>query len=147
MTGICATDAHFVWGWNTDLKLDFGGNPVVLGHEGAGIIESVGEGVTSVEVGDHVIPLWMPNCGKCDLCRNPKTNHCCDGNLFTTLYHKNGETRMKVNRKQALLSLGGTSTYSEYSVIRESQVAKVIVNFYSFNLFIIIQIVMNSINI
>ena len=50
--------------------------PVVLGHEGAGIVESVGEGVTSVTIGDHVIPCYIPQCRDCKFCRSPKTNLC-----------------------------------------------------------------------
>ena len=50
--------------------------PVILGHEGAGVVESVGEGVTSVSVGDHVIPLYIPQCKECEYCLNPKTNLC-----------------------------------------------------------------------
>ena len=50
--------------------------PVVLGHEGAGVVESVGEGVTSVAVGDHVIPCYIPQCYDCKFCRSPKTNLC-----------------------------------------------------------------------
>jgi S-(hydroxymethyl)glutathione dehydrogenase/alcohol dehydrogenase len=106
--GVCATDAHFVWGWPTDLALDFEGLPVVLGHEGAGVVESVGAGVTAVSAGDKVVLMWMPECGVCDLCRNPKTNFCSVGNFYTTLYHDNRETRMKVNGKP-LLSLGSYS--------------------------------------
>ena len=50
--------------------------PAVLGHEGAGFVESVGEGVTSVKPGDHVIPLYVPECGKCKFCLSGKTNLC-----------------------------------------------------------------------
>ena len=103
--GLCATDAHFVWGWDTDVKLDFEGHPCVLGHEGAGIVESVGPNVSSVAPGDHVIAMWMPECGDCQLCSNPKTNFCLSGSLYTTLFHANRETRMKVNGKP-LLALG-----------------------------------------
>ncbi|CAG2100505.1 unnamed protein product [Medioppia subpectinata] len=121
--GLCATDAHFVWGWKTDLALDFEGKPVVLGHEGAGVVESVGAGVTSVGVGDKVMAMWMPECGECALCKNPATNFCSAGNFYTTLYHDNHETRMEV-KGQPILSLAGTSTFAEYSVMRDSQVAK-----------------------
>ena len=125
--GICASDAHFVWNQETDLKLDFKGNPVVLGHEGSAVVESIGKGVTGVSVGDPVIPLFIPNCQKCELCRNPRTNQCLDANFDTTLYHSNGETRLKINGKP-LLTLCGTSTYSEYSVLRASQICKVSLN-------------------
>jgi len=141
--GICASDAHFVWNMDTDLKLDFGGNPVVLGHEGSAVVESVGDGVKGVEIGDSIIPLFMPNCGKCELCDNPKTNLCCDANFETTLYHSDGETRLKINGKP-LLTLAGTSTYSEYSVLRESQICKVIQLTFNFqNIFYSIQFSVN----
>jgi len=123
--GICASDAHFIWNWETDLALDLGGNPIVLGHEGSGVVESVGDGVKGVEIGDSIIHLFMPNCEKCKLCANPKTNCCSDGDFNTTLYHSDGETRMKINGKP-LLSFGGTSTFSEYSVFRESQICIVL---------------------
>lgn len=103
--GLCATDAHFIWNWKTDLAPDFEGLPVVLGHEGAGVVESVGPGVTSVKAGDKVILMWMPQCDRCRLCANPKTNACESGNFYTTLYHKNRTTRMRVKGKP-LLSFG-----------------------------------------
>ena len=101
--GLCASDAHFVWKESTDLGLDFEGHPIVLGHEGAGIVESVGPGVTSVKPGDKVIPLWMPQCDKCQLCAHPKTNFCMSENLKTTLYHQNKETRLKIHGKPLLI--------------------------------------------
>ena len=129
--GICASDAHFLWNQETDLKLDFGGLPVVLGHEGSAVVESVGEGITGIESGDSVIPLFIPNCDKCKLCTNPRTNRCLDANFDTTLYHSDGETRMKVNGKP-LLAFCGTNTFSEYSVLRASQICKVILNLTNF---------------
>ena len=123
--GICATDAHFVWGEDTDLTLPLNSNPIVLGHEGAGIVESVGENVESVTVGDHVLALFMPNCEKCHLCiDNPKTNMCLSDNFITTLYHKDGDSRMHFEGKP-LLSLCGISSFAEYTVIRETQIVKV----------------------
>ena len=70
-TGVCHTDAYTLSGADPE-----GIFPTVLGHEGAGIVEKVGEGVTSVEVGDHVIPLYTPECGKCKFCLSGKTNLC-----------------------------------------------------------------------
>ena len=102
--GLCASDAHLIWGWKTDLEIDYEGHPCVLGHEGAGVVESVGPNVTSVAPGDHVIVMWMPECGKCQLCSNPKTNLCLSDNFYTTLFHANRETRMKINGNP-LLSL------------------------------------------
>ena len=68
-TGVCHTDAYTLSGADPE-----GIFPSILGHEGAGIVEKVGEGVTSVEVGDHVIPLYTPECGKCKFCLSGKTN-------------------------------------------------------------------------
>lgn len=122
--GICASDAHLIWGWDTDVEIPLNGNPIVLGHEGAGIVESVGEGVQSVKSGDKVIPLWMPNCGSCSLCLNPMTNFCETGNVITNSYQAEGEVRRKVDGKP-LMALAGTGTFSEYIVLRENQVLKV----------------------
>ncbi len=70
-TGLCPTAAYTPGGHDPE-----GVFPVVLGHEGAGVVESVGEGVTSVSVGDHVIPLYIPQCRECKFCKSPKTNLC-----------------------------------------------------------------------
>ena len=70
-SGVCRSDLWFQRGGaGTELF------PCILGHEGAGIVESVGPGVTSVAPGDHVIPLWVPQCYKCDCCLLPDTNVC-----------------------------------------------------------------------
>ena len=68
-TGICHTDEFTLSGADPE-----GMFPAILGHEGAGIVREVGAGVTSVEVGDHVIPLYTPECRECDYCLHPKTN-------------------------------------------------------------------------
>ena len=70
-TGVCHTDAYTLSGQDSE-----GVFPCVLGHEGAGIVEAVGEGVTSVAVGDHVIPLYTAECGQCKFCLSGKTNLC-----------------------------------------------------------------------
>src|ERR671920_1077359 len=70
-TGICHTDAYTLDGLDSE-----GLFPSILGHEGAGVVVEVGEGVTSVAVGDHVIPLYTPECRQCEYCLNPKTNLC-----------------------------------------------------------------------
>uniref|UniRef100_A0A8C9NMY3 Alcohol dehydrogenase-like N-terminal domain-containing protein n=1 Tax=Serinus canaria TaxID=9135 RepID=A0A8C9NMY3_SERCA len=70
-TGICHTDDHTLKGSLSGVEF-----PVILGHEGAGIVESIGEGVTSVKPGDKVIPLAIPQCGECSFCRNPESNYC-----------------------------------------------------------------------
>ena len=70
-TGVCHTDAYTLSGADPE-----GIFPAILGHEGGGIVMEVGPGVTSVAVGDHVIPLYTPECGKCKFCLSGKTNLC-----------------------------------------------------------------------
>ncbi len=70
-TGVCHTDAFTLSGDDPE-----GIFPAILGHEGAGVVVEIGAGVTSVSVGDHVIPLYTPECGHCKFCRSGKTNLC-----------------------------------------------------------------------
>ena len=119
-TGVCHTDAFTLSGDDPE-----GLFPVVLGHEGGGIVESIGEGVTSVAVGDHVIPLYTPECGECKFCKSGKTNLCQkiretqgkglmpDG---TSRFYKDGKP---------ILHYMGCSTFSEYTVLPEISLAKV----------------------
>jgi S-(hydroxymethyl)glutathione dehydrogenase/alcohol dehydrogenase len=119
-TGVCHTDAFTLSGDDPE-----GIFPSILGHEGGGIIEEIGAGVTSVKPGDHVIPLYTPECGECSFCTSGKTNLCQkirvtqgqglmpDG---TSRFSLNGET---------LYHYMGTSTFSEYSVMPEISVAKI----------------------
>lgn len=119
-TGVCHTDAFTLSGEDPE-----GVFPCILGHEGGGIVESVGEGVTSVKVGDHVIPLYTPECSECKFCKSGKTNLCQkiratqgkglmpDG---TTRFSKDG---------QPIYHYMGTSTFSEYTVLPEISIAKV----------------------
>lgn len=119
-TGVCHTDAYTLSGADPE-----GLFPVILGHEGGGIVEEVGPGVTSVSVGDHVIPLYTPECRRCKFCTSGKTNLCQairatqgkglmpDG---TSRFSKNGSP---------ILHYMGTSTFSEYTVLPEIAVAKI----------------------
>ncbi len=119
-TGVCHTDAFTLSGADPE-----GIFPAVLGHEGGGIVAQIGEGVTSVKVGDHVIPLYTPECGECKFCLSGKTNLCQkiretqgkglmpDG---TTRFYKDG---------QPLFHYMGCSTFSEYTVLPEISLAKV----------------------
>lgn len=119
-TGVCHTDAFTLSGDDPE-----GVFPAILGHEGGGIVEQVGEGVTSVQVGDHVIPLYTPECGECKFCLSGKTNLCQkiratqgkglmpDG---TTRFYKDG---------QPIFHYMGCSTFSEYTVLPEISLAKV----------------------
>ncbi|KHE14989.1 S-(hydroxymethyl)glutathione dehydrogenase [Aeromonas hydrophila] len=119
-TGVCHTDAFTLSGEDPE-----GVFPCILGHEGGGIVESVGEGVTSVKVGDHVIPLYTPECGECKFCKSGKTNlcqkiHATQGKGLmpdgTTRFSKDG---------QPIYHYMGTSTFSEYTVLPEISIAKV----------------------
>lgn len=119
-TGVCHTDAFTLSGEDPE-----GNFPAILGHEGGGIVEAVGEGVTSVAIGDHVIPLYTPECGECKFCLSGKTNLCGkiretqgkglmpDG---TSRFYKDG---------QPIHHYMGCSTFSEYTVLPEISLAKV----------------------
>lgn len=119
-TGVCHTDAYTLSG--TDPEGVF---PSILGHEGAGIVVEVGAGVTSVAVGDHVIPLYTPECGKCKFCLSGKTNLC---QAIRATQGKglmpDGTSRFSLNGKP-IYHYMGTSTFSEYTVLPEISVAKI----------------------
>lgn len=119
-TGVCHTDAFTMSGQDPE-----GLFPCILGHEGGGIVESIGEGVTSVAVGDHVVPLYIPECGDCKFCKSPKTNLC--GKIRTTQgkgVMPDGTSRFTCKGKPVYHFMG-TSTFSEYTVVAEISVAKV----------------------
>ena len=119
-TAICHTDAYTLDGCDPE-----GLFPVVLGHEGAGIVESVGEGVTTVKEGDHVIPLYIPQCGDCKFCAHPRTNLC--SKIRTTQGQgmmPDGTSRFTCKGKP-LYHFMGTSTFSEYTVCAEISVCKI----------------------
>lgn len=119
-TGVCHTDAFTLSGDDPE-----GAFPAVLGHEGAGIVREVGAGVTSVAVGDHVIPLYTPECRECDYCLHPKTNLCqkirpTQGQGLMP----DGTSRFSLNGKPVLHYMG-CSTFSNFTVLPEIAVAKV----------------------
>ena len=119
-TGVCHTDAYTLSGVDPE-----GVFPAILGHEGGGVVEALGEGVTSLEVGDHVIPLYTPECRACAYCLSGKTNLCQkiratqgkglmpDG---TSRFSKNG---------RPIFHYMGTSTFAERTVVPEISLAKV----------------------
>ncbi|HYD71163.1 MAG TPA: S-(hydroxymethyl)glutathione dehydrogenase/class III alcohol dehydrogenase [Azospirillum sp.] len=119
-TGVCHTDAYTLSGMDSE-----GVFPSILGHEGAGVVEEVGPGVTSVQVGDHVIPLYTPECGKCKFCLSGKTNLC---QAIRATQGKglmpDGTTRFTC-KGQPIFHYMGTSTFSEYTVLPEIAVAKI----------------------
>lgn len=119
-TGVCHTDAYTLSGADPE-----GLFPAILGHEGAGIIESVGEGVTDLKVGDHVIPLYTPECRQCKFCLSNKTNLC--QKIRTTQGQglmPDGTSRFLLDDKP-IYHYMGTSTFSEYTVVPEIAVAKI----------------------
>lgn len=102
-----------------------GAFPIVLGHEGAGIVESVGEGVTTVKPGDHVVALYTPECGECKFCLSGKTNLC--GKIRATQgkgVMPDGTSRFKCKGKD-LLHFMGTSTFSQYTVVADISVVAI----------------------
>ncbi|WP_211112631.1 S-(hydroxymethyl)glutathione dehydrogenase/class III alcohol dehydrogenase [Azospirillum sp. SYSU D00513] len=119
-TGVCHTDAYTLSGQDSE-----GVFPCILGHEGAGIVQEVGPGVTSVAPGDHVIPLYTPECGKCKFCLSGKTNLC---QAIRATQGKglmpDGTTRFKARGKDVFHYMG-TSTFSEYTVLPEIALAKI----------------------
>jgi len=119
-SGVCHTDAFTLSGEDPE-----GIFPTILGHEGGGIVESVGEGVTSLKVGDHVIPLYTPECGECKFCTSGKTNLC--GKIRETQgkgLMPDGTTRFALNG-EPIYHYMGCSTFSEYTVLPEISLAKV----------------------
>jgi S-(hydroxymethyl)glutathione dehydrogenase/alcohol dehydrogenase len=119
-TGVCHTDAFTLSGADPE-----GLFPVILGHEGGGIVEEVGAGVTSVRAGDHVIPLYTPECGTCEYCMSGKTNLCQRIRITQGKgVMPDGTSRFSFKGK-TLLHYMGTSTFSEYTVLPEISVAKI----------------------
>ncbi|WP_048305940.1 S-(hydroxymethyl)glutathione dehydrogenase/class III alcohol dehydrogenase [Halomonas sp. PR-M31] len=119
-TSVCHTDAYTLSGADPE-----GLFPSVLGHEGAGVVEEVGEGVTSVQPGDHVIPLYTAECGKCKFCLSGKTNLCSAVRATQGQgLMPDGTTRFSFEGKK-LHHYMGCSTFSEYTVVPEVSLAKV----------------------
>ncbi|NJK34980.1 MAG: S-(hydroxymethyl)glutathione dehydrogenase/class III alcohol dehydrogenase [Oscillatoriales cyanobacterium SM2_2_1] len=119
-TGVCHTDAYTLSGADPE-----GLFPTVLGHEGAGVVVEVGAGVTSVRVGDHVIPLYTPECRQCKFCLSRKTNLCQA--IRTTQGQglmPDGTSRLSY-QGQPLYHYMGTSTFAEYAVLPEIAIAKI----------------------
>lgn len=119
-SGVCHTDAFTLSGDDPE-----GIFPCILGHEGAGVVVDVGAGVTSVGVGDHVIPLYTPECGHCKFCRSGKTNLCQAIRVTQGRgLMPDATSRFALNGKP-LFHFMGTSTFSEYTVLPEIAVAKI----------------------
>ncbi len=119
-TGVCHTDAFTLSGEDPA-----GAFPVILGQEGGGVVEEIGAGVTSVAVGDHVIPLYTPECGECKFCTSGKTNLCQKIRVTQGQgVMPDGTSRFSANGKKVLHFMG-TSTFSEYTVLPEISLARI----------------------
>ncbi len=119
-TGVCHTDAFTLSGEDPE-----GLFPAVLGHEGGSIVEEVGAGVRGLAVGDHVIPLYTPECGECSFCTSGKTNLCQAIRVTQGQgLMPDGTTRFSLDGKP-IYHYMGTSTFSEYTVLPEIAVAKI----------------------
>lgn len=119
-SGVCHTDAFTLSGDDPE-----GLFPVILGHEGGGIVEAVGEGVTSLEVGDHVIPLYTAECGTCRYCTSGKTNLCSAVRATQGQGVMPDGTSRFSYKGEPIYHYMGTSTFSEYTVVAEVSLAKV----------------------
>ena len=131
-SGVCHTDWSEPRNFPSSLTpsgSDKAGFPVILGHEGGGIVESIGEGVTSVAPGDYVIPLYIPECRECENCLSQKTNMCLKTDETQYLgVLPDGTTRFSVEKDGKtvqILMFMGCSTFSEYTVVPEFALAKV----------------------
>ena len=118
--GVCHTDLYTASGADPS-----GYAPTVLGHEGAGIVERVGDGVTLVSAGDHVVTLFSPQCGKCIHCLSPRTNLCLAiRDMQGKGYLPDGTARLSRNGGP-IRHFMGTSTFAEYTVMPEIALAKI----------------------
>ncbi|XP_062055128.1 alcohol dehydrogenase 6-like [Lepus europaeus] len=118
-TGLCGTEMKMLA--RTDIP---GLYPIIMGHEGAGIVESVGEGVNTVKPGDKVIILFLPQCGECSSCLNSGENYCIKFKQSKTSLMSDGTSRFTCKGK-SVKQLSATGTFTEYTVVREDSIAKI----------------------
>ncbi|OMJ30036.1 Alcohol dehydrogenase class-3 [Smittium culicis] len=121
-TSVCHTDAYTLSGQDPE-----GIFPCIMGHEGAGVVESIGENVTSVAVGDHVIPMYTPECRECKFCLSNKTNLCQKIRLTQGKgVMPDGTSRFRSAASgEPIYHYMGTSTFSQYTVLPEISVTKI----------------------
>lgn len=122
-TGVCHTDFEYLFQTGNSMK--FRPFPLVLGHEAAGVVESVGPGVTKVSPGDKVIPLFLPQCETCERCQSPKTNQCKKNWANTQVgVLADGTSRISCKGQQIYQFLG-VSSFSQYTVVPDTSLAKI----------------------
>lgn len=119
-SGVCHTDQYTLSGMDSEGKF-----PVILGHEGAGIVESVGEGVKEFKTGDHVIPLYIPQCRECEYCLHPKTNLCQKIRITQGGGVMPDGTSRFTCKGQTVYHFMGCSTFSEYAVVAAISLCKI----------------------
>ena len=122
-TALCHTDAYTLDGHDPE-----GLFPCILGHEAAGVVESVGEGVSSVSPGDHVIPCYQAFCGACPMCASGKTNLCGSVRPFTGVGVMKADGGVRFTHAASgkpIYHFMGTSTFAQYTVVHEVSVAKI----------------------
>ncbi|CAG2108449.1 unnamed protein product [Medioppia subpectinata] len=131
-SGVCRSDASSIWGKRGDCFVPYG-KPMINGHEGSGVVESVGEQVTDVEVGDHVVLLWLPQCNQCVKCKNPTTNTCmvalsrgdCEEGWLPadgiSRFHLVGDGRPVLTPSTNC----NLATFAEYCIAKQSMVVKI----------------------
>jgi S-(hydroxymethyl)glutathione dehydrogenase/alcohol dehydrogenase len=121
-TGVCHTDEYTRSGLDPE-----GVFPSILGHEGGGVVESIGEGVTEFAIGDHVIPLYIPQCRKCKYCKSTKTNLCQSVRPTQGRGLMPDQTaRFKiVSTGESVFHFMGCSTFSQYTVLPEVSLVKI----------------------
>src|SRR5687768_6111263 len=118
--GVCHTDLYTASGADPS-----GYAPAVLGHEGAGVVEAIGEGVKDVKVGDHVVTLFSPQCRECEHCKSPRTNLCLAIREQQNQGHLPDGTVRLSRDGEPIRHFMGTSVFAEYAVIPEIALAKV----------------------
>src|SRR5499427_9531652 len=118
--GVCHTDLYTASGADPS-----GYTPAVLGHEGAGVVEAVGEGVSSLAVGDHVVTLFSPQCRECAHCLDPRTNLCLAIREQQNQGFLPDRTTRLSRGGEPIRHFMGTSTFAEYTVMPEIALAKI----------------------
>ncbi|KAL0394972.1 UNVERIFIED_CONTAM: Alcohol dehydrogenase-like 3 [Sesamum latifolium] len=123
-TSICHTDLS-AWQGQNEAQMMY---PRILGHEAAGLVESVGEGVKELEIGDHVVPIFNGECGECDYCRSEKKTNLCEKyrvNPFRGTMVNDGKCRFSTKDGKPIYHFLNTSTFSEYTVVDSACVVKI----------------------